>query len=630
MQIIQYDNVMKYFRYFFKRLTNIFQYYHDYFKIKTENIVYDIENIPVKDIENILEKDIKTIQDIQDIKDIQDIEDIVNKNSSTVKWDSLVEEFLNNFETITSRETLDKFKKYIQKKHKITLSNVDLIKMYNETKMDNITLKNIITKKKSKSNSGVLVITLLTSAHPEYIDEDGNTKKAKFSCKHDCAYCPNEPAHEGNNWTPQPRSYLFSEPAVLRANDNDFDAIKQINARLTSLISMGHIADKLEIIVLGGTWSEYPHNYQDRFITEIYYAVNTFYDINKRDMYALEKEITINETSQIHIIGLTLETRPDTITLDEIIRFRKYNCTRVQLGVQHTHNDVLHKINRGHDIECAYKAIKLLKNMCYKVDIHIMPNLPGSSYEKDKDMLDAVLYDDRIQVDQYKVYPCAIVPWTKIKKWYDEGSYIPYEDSKLFELIKDFKQKVQKYKRLNRIIRDIPSTYISGGYSKYYVNMRQLLQNDMAKNNWVCKCIRCREVKDNNICLDNIEMNITHYRSSDGDEYHISIDSKCEKDYLIGFLRLRLNTDYENVISTLHNCALIRELHVYSNLNNVGNNMVESMQHKGFGKMLVKKAEDISLKNGFRKIAIISGTGVREYYKKLGYELDNTYMIKKI
>lgn len=562
------------------------------------------------------------------VQDIHDIEDIILPANN--KWNVIMQMFKKECHKITSIQTLEIFKKTIQKKFKTTLSNTDLIKMYNELKMNDISLKNIITKKKSKSNSGVLVITLLTSPHPEYIDEDGNKRKAKFSCKHDCAYCPNEPAHEGNNWMPQPRSYLFSEPAVLRANDNDFDAIKQINARISTLISMGHVADKLEIIVLGGTWSEYPHSYQDRFITEIYYAVNTFYDSLKRNMLSLEEEIKLNEKAKIHIIGLTLETRPDTITLDEIIRLRRFNCTRVQLGVQHTHNDVLKKINRGHDIQCVYDAIKLLKNMCYKVDIHIMPNLPGSTYEKDKDMLDAVLYDERLQVDQYKIYPCAIVPWTKIKKWYEEGTFKPYDDNKLFALIKDFKQKVQKYKRLNRIIRDIPSTYITGGYSKYYVNMRQLLQEDMKKNKWRCNCIRCREIKGNIVSNDNIQLNITKYKSAGADEYHISIDSKCENDYLIGFLRLRLNRNYENVIPLLRERALIRELHVYSNINVVGNNMPESMQHKGYGKTLIKKAEEISIQNGFTKIAIISGTGVREYYKKIDYELIDTYMCKNL
>jgi ELP3 family radical SAM enzyme/protein acetyltransferase len=458
----------------------------------------------------------------------------------------------------------------------------------------------------------------------------------KFSCRHNCAYCPNEKGHEGNNWVDQPRSYLYTEPAVLRANENNFDPILQFNSRIDTLIKMGHVVDKLEIIVLGGTWSNYHKNYKDKFIAQTYYAANTYYE--KRDMLSLEEEIELNENAKIHIIGLTLETRPDTITLDEIREFRRYNCTRVQLGVQHTNNDVLKKIKRGHTIEKAYEAIKLLKDNGYKVDIHLMPNLPDSSYECDKEMLDASLYDERLQVDQYKIYPTAIVPWTLIKDWYEAGTYKPYDDLLLYELIKEFKQKVQKWKRLNRIIRDIPSTYISGGYKHQYVNMRQLLQNDMKKNNWSCRCIRCREIKDVKVNAEDIRLDIQQYNASNGVEYFISFETDK---YIIGFIRLRL-INLDNVddnrcegeaitqLPILRNAALIRELHVYSNLSDVGNNITTSYQHKGYGKKLVETAENIAIEKGFRKMAIISGTGVRNYYRNLGYQLTDTYMIKEL
>ena len=573
----------------------------------------------------------------------------------------IAEEFKNNIESFTTTSDIDKFKKGIQKKYKYTVSNAEFIKIYKYLNLENQQLRNLLTKKKCKSNSGVLVITVLTSAHPEYVDDgsggdegdgsggDGRVKKARFSCKHDCAYCPNEPAHEGNNWVAQPRSYLYSEPAVLRANANDFDPIKQMNSRISSLINMGHIPDKLEIIVLGGTWSEYPRNYQDSFIRDLYYSANVYFDNDsndsndalpvKRPKKTLEEEIEINETAKVHIIGLTLETRPDTITIEEIANFRRYNCTRIQLGVQHTNNAVLKKIMRGHTIERAYDAIKMLKNNCYKVDIHIMPNLPGASFEIDKAMLEEVLYDERIQADQYKIYPTAIVPYTRIKRWFEEGSYVPYDDLLLYELIKEFKQKVQKYKRLNRIIRDIPGHYIEGGYSTKFVNMRQLLQDDMRANHWGCKCIRCREVKGNQVPPDNIKLNIEKYRASGGDEYHISFDTNCEKNYLIGFLRLRLARSVRlaglaeedaMILPSIKGCALIRELHVYSNLNDVGNSIEGSLQHKGYGRQLVAKAEEVAKENGYRKVAIISGTGVRGYYKKLGYQLIDTYMIKDI
>jgi len=538
------------------------------------------------------------------------------------------EELLNNIDNLKSNSDIIIFQKNIQKKYKITISKCNLMFFYNSLNIENIMLKKLITKKKNKSNSGVIVVTILTSGSPEYIDDEGNKKIGKFSCKHDCAYCPNEKAHEGNNWVDQPRSYLYSEPAVLRANENKFDPILQFNSRVSTLMKMGHIVDKVELIVLGGTWSNYHKNYKDTFITSTYYAANTYYE--KRDMLSLDEEIALNESAKIHIIGLTLETRPDTINLKEILEFRRYNCTRVQIGVQHTNNEVLKKIKRGHGIETVYKAIKMLKDNGYKIDIHLMPNLPGSSYELDKQMLDDSLYDERLQVDQYKIYPTAIVPWTKIKEWYEEGSYVPYNDQLLFELIKDFKIKVQKWKRLNRIIRDIPSTYITGGYKHQYVNMRQLLQNDMKKNNWNCNCIRCREVKDFKVNAEDIKLDIQKYNASSGIEYFISFET--EK-YLIGFVRLRLNNGNENKETQqpiLNGCALIRELHVYSNLNDVGNNIDNSYQHKGYGKKLIEVAENIAIKEGYIKMAIISGTGVRNYYRKIGYELIDTYMIKSL
>ena len=299
------------------------------------------------------------------------------------------------------------------------------------------------------------------------------------------------------------------------------------------------------------------------------------------------------------------------------------------MGVQHTDNKVLKKINRGHTIEAAHKAIKMLKENGYKVDIHLMPNLPGSSYEQDVEMLNNALYDEKLQVDQLKIYPCAVVPFTKIKKWFEEGTYIPYDDIVLFNLIKDFKKKVQPYKRLNRIIRDIPSSYISGGYTDKSVNMRQMLQNDMKKDNWKCNCIRCREIGNRKVDPNDVKLKHQTYKGSGGDEHYISFETD---EYLIGFIRLRINVDKDddNILEVLKNTALIRELHVYSNVRCVGTNQIGSMQHKGYGTKLIEEAEKIAILNGLTKIAVISGTGVRNYYRKFGYNLMDTYMVKNL
>lgn len=568
--------------------------------------------------------------DIEDIEDIIPVVDNKSKNISDELWNNILIELKEHYENIKKEKDIIKFRLYIQKKYKIILSNSNLIKAYHALGYNDHHFKYILTKKKNKSNSGVVVITVLTAAHPKYIDVDGVEKITAFSCAWDCHYCPNEKASADNNYVDQPRSYLFSEPAVLRANDNGFDAILQFNARVSTLIDIGHNVDKIELLILGGTWCSYPKQYQERFITELYYAANVYYDIIKRPMLSLEEEIYMNENAKLHIIGLTLETRPDTITMEEIKRFRLFNATRIQLGVQHTNNAILKKINRGHTIETAYKAIKMLKENGYKVDIHLMPNLPGASYEIDKQMLEEVLYDERIQVDQLKIYPCAVVPFTKIKKWFEEGIYVPYDDDVLFNLIKEFKIKVQPYKRLNRIIRDIPSTYICGGYTHKSVNMRQMLQNDMKKNGWCCRCIRCREIGDRKVAEEDVKLNIVKYRSSGGDEYFISYETDK---YLIGFIRLRINgmnKINEDILPILKDSALIRELHIYSNISCVGDTNDMSMQHKGYGRKLVEEAERIAIENKKYKMAIISGTGVRNYYRKLGYTLNDTYMTKTL
>ena len=554
-----------------------------------------------------------------------DIEDIISKPKelTTEQLNLIRDELLKKeFDTIFN------FIKDMNKKFKINCSKIDLVKIYNSLGYEDYDLKKKLIKKVQKSQSGIISVTVLTSGTPEYINSCGEVIKGTFSCLHNCSYCPNEKPSEDNGWVQQPRSYLFTEPAVLRANQNGFDPIRQMNARISSLINMGHQVDKIELLVLGGTWSEYPKEYQEQFITKLYYAANIFYEIEKRDVLSLEEELLINETSKIHIIGLTLEMRSDSININEIKRLRRFNCTRVQLGIQHTDNEVLKMNNRGESVEKVKKAIKLLKDNCYKIDGHIMLNLYGSSVEKDEIMLNQVLNDPDLQLDQLKIYPCAIVPFTKIKELYEKGEYKPYEDKYLYELIKNFKIKITKQFRINRIIRDISGHYIIGGYSQQFTSIRQVLENDMRANGWKCHCIRCREIKGNVVKYEDIKLEVLEYTASDGKEFFISFETDK---YLIGFIRLRIiNVDVVNQGTVLENSGLIRELHVYSTLSNVGNNDSFSLQHKGYGRKLIEKAEEITKSFDISKMAIIAGTGVRNYYRKYGYELVDTYMIKSL
>ncbi len=468
---------------------------------------------------------------------ITDIEDLV-----TIK-NEFIKELSPSFDS-------NSFIKHINKKFKLNCKKCDLVNIYNQLHLNDTSLKNKLIKKIQKSQSGIISITVLTSGTPEYTDENGIRVKKNFSCLHKCSFCPDEKPSPDNNWTQQPKSYLFTEPAVLRANQNHFDPILQMNARIQSLLQMGHQVDKIELLVLGGTWSEYPKQYQEEFITSLYYACNIFFDNthSKRPMMSLEDEIILHENSKIHIIGLTLEMRPDSIDINEIKRLRRFNCTRVQLGIQHTNNHILKLNNRGEIIENTKKTIELLKNNGYKIDAHIMLNLYGSSPDIDRHMLSQFLYDEYLQIDQVKIYPCAIVPFTKIKELFDNGIYIPYDDSLLIPIIKEFKINIKPYIRINRIIRDISGHYIKGGYRQDFTNLRQILKNDMKINNWTCRCIRCREIKSFHP-NHQIHLDIIHYYASGGIEYFISFVTNDDK--LIGFLRLlrllfllRRRTDY--------------------------------------------------------------------------------------
>ena len=330
---------------------------------------------------------------------IEDIVQNVNKISKfPIAYDieiykKLIDDFVIDNLELTSWSKLEYQIRKFQKIHKIELRKMDLISSYKHLKLNKPSFYNIIQKKSMRSQSGVLVCTVFTSGHPEFIDKNGKKQKQMFSCKHNCYFCPNEPGHEGNNWTQQPRSYLTKEPGVLRANLANYDCVQQMYLRINQYIKMGHNIDKLEVLVLGGTFSEYPSEYQIEFVRDIYYAANTAISFQRSERFPLELEILLNETEKIRIIGLTLETRPDTIDLNEIKKFRSFGATRLQMGVQHTNNKLLKLSNRGHTIERSIQAIELLKNNGYKVDIHLMPNLLGSSPTKDIDMFKQILSD---------------------------------------------------------------------------------------------------------------------------------------------------------------------------------------------------------------------------------------------
>lgn len=543
----------------------------------------------------------------------------------------------------------------------------------------NRALEEVLTTKASKSQSGVLVVTVLTSPYPSV---DGG-KPQRFTCKWNCYYCPNEPG--------QPRSYLRDEPAVLRANQNRFDPVMQFTERCATLAQNGHPVDKVELLVLGGTWASYPLDYREAFCRDLYYAANTFWDrTEKRERLALADEQKLNESAATKIIGLTLETRPDTIDVAELRLLRSYGCTRVQLGVQHVDKTILDKVNRGHGRAATAAALRLLKDACYKVDIHLMPNLPGATPEIDLAMFDQVLFAEDLQADQWKIYPCEVTPWTVVKKWFDAGEYVPYGDDDLRRVLMTVKAKVHPWIRLNRVVRDIPSKYILGGLDA--PNMREEILAEMRRQGKRCMCIRCREVGDigglnqrpnfdspkttrqsrkierrlgpeeaaksalrsranregvlarrtSERLSPSAELVKRTYAASGGVEHFLSFETP-DRLTIFGFLRLRLSPDPgAGAFDCLAGCALIRELHVYGQLvlastaptpdQQHGDLTTQAQQHQGFGRRLMAEAERLARQAGYPAIAVISGVGTRDYYRRLGYDLhpEGDFLIKRL
>ncbi|MFA4833219.1 MAG: tRNA uridine(34) 5-carboxymethylaminomethyl modification radical SAM/GNAT enzyme Elp3 [Patescibacteria group bacterium] len=537
---------------------------------------------------------------------------------------------------IESRDELTAAKRKAAKKFRIgILLNSDILKEYrNLIRQGKLkpkpALEKILRKRTVRTMSGIAPVAVLTKPFP---------------CPGKCAYCPSEKG--------VPQSYLSNEPAVMRAIRCDYNPYLQVQMRLQALEANGHEPTKIELIVIGGTWSVLPEKYKYWYVKNCFAAANNFsqkstcppapgfgrrevksqkYD-PKAKIEKLKKELTKeqnkNEKAKYRLIGITLETRPDYINEKELWQMRKLGGTRVELGVQAIDNKILELNKRGHGVAEVAKATKLLKNFGFKVTYHIMPGLPGSTPAKDFKMFSQLFSDERFQPDQIKFYPTVVTRGSLLYKWWRTGKYKPYTDRELQNLITKCKKIVPPYVRIIRLIRDIPKESIIAGNT--ITNLRQIMKDKGVK----CNCIRCREVGDRPFTIKNPKLIIKKYRASGGTEYFISVETRLiasqhhASSVLYGFCRLRLpNTAETRLIASLQNSAIIRELHVYGELVPVGN--AKKIQHAGLGKKLMLEAEKIAKNYGSKKIAVISGIGAREYYKKLGYKLENTYMIKTL
>lgn len=609
--------------------------------------------------------------------DIEELDRIGNKmmdrefpkptDEDIVKFSPLLREILRDIldkPDIISKRELD----LLKRKFKCSVKTSFLFHIYLELIKRSVIpydkdvesrIRKTLQIKSVKSHSGIANITVFTSPYPTYTNKDGEIIKQSFSCDKNCFYCPNMPD--------LPRSYLLLEPAVLRAAKNKFDAVRQMHDRMNSLYMIGNDVFKLEVNILGGTFTSYPNPYREEFIRDIYYAANTFWEPdNLRERLSLNEEKQINETTRSRIVLVAVELRPDSITPDEIRFLRYLSITRLQMGIQHTDDAILDKINRKCTTAQTISAIEMLKRHGFKIDGHLMPNLPDSNPEMDRKMLidefcglnkpiqrknikskqswwDWLMsvksapeeqweyYDlahPELAIDQYKIYPTAIVIYTEIEKWYKDGSYIPYDEKYLIDILLDFKSLVFPWTRINRIMRDFYEVNIFSK-SGSNLNMRNELVDILAKEGKTCQCIRCREVKSK-LWDGSYKMVIRKYNASNGDEYFISAESK-DNQTLYGFVRLRLDNARAKVFPELNGCALLREAHVYSTVSDFGKK--GNVQHKGLGTALMRRAEEIAIEQKYEKMAVIAAIGSRGFYYKIGYALDpgaGEYLMKKI
>ena len=420
-------------------------------------------------------------------------------------------------------------------------------------------------------------------------------------CEHgNCVYCPSLNV---------PQSYTPKSPVVMRAMRVKYDAYKQVKDRLKVFEAMGHATDKVELIIMGGTFLEYPKKFQYEFVK------NCYDGLNRKKSKTLEEAKKINEKTKHRCVALCIETRPDVCS-KFIDRMREFGATRVELGVQIIDDKIYKKVKRGHTVQDVVDATKNLKEAGFKVGYHIMPGLPGSDLKKDLKLFKKLFSDEKFKPDQLKLYPCQVMPGSELENWYWKKKFKPYTKNETEKILVEMLKNVSRYCRVMRVMREIPPEYIVAGTIK--IDLRKIIEEELRKNNIKLKEIRYREVGFFQGELNKeLKLKITKYKASGGEEYFLEIVNK--QDILFGLLRLRVNKDF----------GIIRELHVYGQALNLGEKGINS-QHKGFGKWLMEEAEKIAKKKKIKKLKVISGVGVREYYKKLGYNLEEEYMVKEL
>lgn len=540
--------------------------------------------------------------------------------------------------TFKNRSEFQTFRNKIIKKHKgEVFHNLYFIQAYRDLVKEGVIDENkelldMIQKRSVRTMSGVAPVTVMTKPHP---------------CPGKCIYCPTD--------VRMPKSYIPSQPAAQRAFRQRFDPYTQVYVRLKAMHMTGHEISKVELRVIGGTWSSYPKKYQTWFLKRCLQAMNEFHDHLKLDQqkktkknivespYGIDEVNTLqvkslaakvptwdevvkeNEGAQVRCIGTNIETRPDHIDTKEVRRLRYLGVTKVEMGVQTTDDRVQEITKRGHDLECVRRATALLKDAGFKISYHMMPNLPGSTVELDKKMIGELFKNEAYQPDYLKIYPCVVVEKSQLAGIYKKGGFEPYDDATLEDILVENLKSIPEWCRVDRLARDIPADEITAGFTTS--NIRQICEARLEKEGTPSRDIRTREIHSNEIDINNVEFLIRQYEASFGTEFFLSFED-TEQDKIVALLRLRI--PHQTFIRELKASAIIREVHVYGKQIAVGKKGSEQKQHMGWGTKLMEQAEKIASDAGYEKMAVIAGIGTREYYRKRGYVLEGTYMLKKI
>ena len=466
----------------------------------------------------------------------------------------------------------------------------------------------ILRKKSMRTMSGVAIVAVMTS--PE-------------DCPHGrCIPCP------GGVVDNTPQSYTGHEPAAMRALLNDFDPFLQTKNRLNQLKAIGHSVDKIDFILMGGTFTSRNPFYQEWFVKRCFDALNSY------ESESLGEALKINESACSRCIGLTVETRPDWFRLGHVDNALRFGATRVELGVQSIYDDILFSMNRGHTVTDSILATKIAKNSGFKVCYHLMPGLFGSDEKRDLESFQTIFEDSRFKPDMIKIYPTLVIKGTKLYDLWKKGEFTPLNTKKASVLVAKIKGFVPEWVRIQRIQRDVPTQFIESGVDRS--NLRQYVEEELKNQNIICRCIRCREFGHKSkkekieINEDSISLDCVYYKASDNEEVFISLVDESH-DALIGFLRLR-DIDVSHRYELTENpCTVIRELKVVGRELSIGKKSKTGLQHKGYGKELLSEAEKITLEVfDKRHIFVLSGVGVKPYYRNLGFKDNGVYLSKTL